>query len=55
MQAIFLAAGPHFKQGITVPKFQNIHVYDLMAYILELDGVPNDGSLDSVRVMLAGE
>ncbi len=55
MQAIFLAAGPHFKQGITVPKFQNIHVYDLMAHILELGGAPNDGSLDSVRVMLAGE
>ncbi len=55
MQAIFLAAGPHFKQGITVPKFQNIHVYDLMAHILELDGAPNDGSLDSVRVMLADE
>ena len=52
MQAIFLAAGPHFKQGITVPEFQNIHLYDLMSYILELEGVENDGSLDSVSFML---
>lgn len=55
MQAIFLASGPHFKKGITVPKFQNIHIYNLMANILELDGVPNDGSLDSVRAMLLNE
>jgi len=55
MQAIFLASGPHFKEGITVPKFQNIHVYDLMASILDLDPAINDGSLDSVRVMLSTE
>ncbi len=52
MQALFLAAGPHFKKDLTVPKFQNIHVYNLMVEILELDGAPNDGRLDSVSVML---
>ncbi|MDX1315679.1 MAG: alkaline phosphatase family protein, partial [Eudoraea sp.] len=53
MQAIFLASGPHFKKGITVPAFQNIHIYELMASILELDGSANDGDLDPVRSMLA--
>jgi predicted AlkP superfamily pyrophosphatase or phosphodiesterase len=52
MQAIFLAAGPSFKAGITAPKFQNIHLYSLMAAILDLNGAPNDGSLDSVAFML---
>ncbi len=53
MQAIFLAAGPHFKKGLTVPKFENIHIYELLTHILNLQAAPNDGSLDSVRVMLA--
>ena len=55
MQAIFLASGPHFRKGITVPKFQNIHIYNLMANILELEGVPNDGNLALVRAMLVNE
>jgi len=52
MQAVFLAAGPHFKKGITVPKFQNIHIYNLLVKILGVNGVDNDGNLDSVRAML---
>lgn len=52
MRALFLAAGPAFRRGATVPPFSNIHVYDLMATILGLTPAPNDGSVDSVRVML---
>jgi predicted AlkP superfamily pyrophosphatase or phosphodiesterase len=52
MQAIFLASGPHFNKGIRVPRFQNIHIYNLMAHILDLDGVENDGTLDSIPSML---
>ena len=52
MQTLFLASGPHFKKGITVPKFENIHVYNIMAHILELEGAPNDGSLSVVAGML---
>ena len=55
MQAIFLASGPHFKKGIKVPKFQNIHIYNLMAYILEIGGAANDGNLEQVRAMLVNE
>lgn len=55
MQALFLASGPHFKKGITVPKFQNIHVYSLLASILDLDPASNDGTLDSVQAMLSTE
>ena len=52
MQAIFLARGPAFKNGITVPPFQNIHLYALLAHLLGVTPAPNDGSLDSVRSVL---
>jgi predicted AlkP superfamily pyrophosphatase or phosphodiesterase len=52
MQAIFLAHGPAFKKDTVVPPFQNIHIYDLMAHLLHIKPAPNDGSLDSVKVML---
>ncbi len=52
MGALFVAEGPAFKRDITVPPFQNIHVYDLICHILGLRPAPNDGSLDSTRAML---
>jgi predicted AlkP superfamily pyrophosphatase or phosphodiesterase len=52
MQATFIAAGPDFRQGAVVPPFQNIHVYELLCHLLGLAPAPNDGSLDSVRVLL---
>lgn len=52
MGAIFVAAGPAFRQRFTAPPFQNIHVYDLICQILGLKPAKNDGSLDSTRAML---
>jgi hypothetical protein len=52
MQAIFLARGPTFKKGVTVPPFQNIHLYVLLAHLLGVTPAPNDGSLDSVESVL---
>ena len=54
MRAIFVADGPAFRDGVVVEPFQNIHVYALLAHLLGLRPAPNDGRLDSVRVMLAG-
>ncbi len=53
MGAIFIAHGPAFRRGITVPPFRNIHVYPLLAKVLGLTPAMTDGSLDSVRAMLA--
>jgi hypothetical protein len=36
MRAIFYAAGPHLKRGITIEEFQNIHLYPLIAKLLRL-------------------
>ncbi|MBE0595526.1 MAG: alkaline phosphatase family protein, partial [Gemmatimonadales bacterium] len=52
MRATFLAMGPAFKRGVTVPPFQNVHVYELLCHALGIPPAANDGSLDSVRAML---
>ena len=52
MGALFVAAGPAFREGLTVSPFQNVHVYSLVASILKLRPAKTDGSLDSVRVLL---
>jgi predicted AlkP superfamily pyrophosphatase or phosphodiesterase len=52
MRAVFLATGPAFRKGVTVPPFQNIHVYALLCELLGLTPAPNDGSRDSVVGML---
>jgi predicted AlkP superfamily pyrophosphatase or phosphodiesterase len=52
MQALFVAAGPAFAEGLVVPAFQNVHIYELLCAVLRLEPAPNDGSVDSVRVML---
>jgi hypothetical protein len=51
MRAIFIARGPAFGKGVVKP-FQNIHIYPLLAKVLELQPAPNDGKLDSVRAVL---
>ena len=52
MGALFVASGPDFRQGLVVPPFQNIHVYDLLARLLQVTPAPNDGSMDSSRTFL---
>jgi predicted AlkP superfamily pyrophosphatase or phosphodiesterase len=52
MRALFVASGPAFRSGAVVEPFQNIHLYSLLARILELKPVPTDGSLDSVKTLL---
>jgi predicted AlkP superfamily pyrophosphatase or phosphodiesterase len=52
MRALFVAAGPAFRQGVTAAPFRNIHIYDLVAGILGLTPAPNDGSPDSTATLL---
>ncbi|NGP77571.1 alkaline phosphatase family protein [Balneolaceae bacterium YR4-1] len=52
MHALFVAKGPAFKSGVTIPEFSNIHIYELMNHLLGTNPAPNDGTLDSVKVML---
>lgn len=52
MHALFVAHGPDFKRGYTAKSFQNVHLYPLMAHLLDVVPAQNDGSLDSVSVIL---
>ena len=43
MHGVFVAAGPAFRQGVTVPPFENIHIYNVFARILGVTPAANDG------------
>lgn len=52
MGALFLAAGPAFGVGRVVRRVRAVDLYELMAHVLGLRPAPNDGALDSIRVVL---
>ncbi|MBT8400709.1 MAG: ectonucleotide pyrophosphatase/phosphodiesterase [Rhodothermia bacterium] len=49
MKAVFVARGPAFKEGISIPEIESIHVYALMADILGIAPAPNQGSVSATR------
>jgi len=52
MFGIFLAGGPGFKNGLQTEPFENIHLYELMAHLLDIKPAPNDGDLETLRHIL---
>jgi len=52
MGALFVAAGPAFREGMTIPRVRAIDLYALMTHILGLRPAPNSGALDSIRTVL---
>ncbi len=52
VNSIFYASGKSFKQNTVVKPFKNIHLYPLMAEILEIEPVEVDGKLDSIKMVL---
>ncbi|KAK3160618.1 hypothetical protein QOZ80_1BG0061980 [Eleusine coracana subsp. coracana] len=44
MRTIFAAHGPRFQRGRTVPSFENVEIYNVIASILNLKSAPNNGS-----------
>jgi len=49
---VFAAAGPAFKQGATVPAFENVHIYNTLARVLGVTPAPNDGGADVATSLL---
>ena len=45
MQAAFVAHGPAFNNGVTLPAFDNVDVYPLLARLLRVAPAPNDGDI----------
>ncbi|HEY4655983.1 MAG TPA: ectonucleotide pyrophosphatase/phosphodiesterase [Cyclobacteriaceae bacterium] len=46
MVGIFYANGPNIKKGIELPAFRNVHVYPLIARILNVSTPPVDGKME---------
>ena len=51
MHGIFIASGPGLKDGLTIDSFSSIHIYEVIAHILDVDTPENDASFDSISVM----
>ena len=43
MRGLFVAAGPAFKRATSVPAFENVSVYNVLAAVLGIAPAPNDG------------
>lgn len=43
MHGLFIASGPAFRAGVVVPRFENVHVYELLCRALDVRPRPNDG------------
>ena len=44
MQAVFIARGPSFRQGVQLPAFDNVDVYPLLARLTGIAPAANDGN-----------
>lgn len=52
MRGLFVAAGPAFRSGATVPPFENVHIYNALAAALGVTPANNDGNLEVARSLL---
>ncbi|XP_008242406.1 PREDICTED: ectonucleotide pyrophosphatase/phosphodiesterase family member 3 [Prunus mume] len=52
MRTIFVGHGPQFARGRKVPSFENVHIYNLVTTILNIQGAPNNGSLSFSKSVL---
>jgi len=52
MGATFLAWGPAVRHGVTLPPFENVHVYPLLCAILGITPAANDGDARLVEQVL---
>lgn len=53
MAAVFIANGPAFRRGTTLPSFENVSVYPLLARLIGIEPEPNQGNLADVEAALA--
>ncbi len=52
MRAIFIAHGPAFREGKTVPGFDNVDVYPLLARLMGIAPADNDGDAQTLLPIL---
>jgi len=52
MHGIFIAHGPAFQRGISIPEVENVHVYNLLCRVLGILPAPNSGDERLVNAAL---
>ncbi len=52
MRALFIARGPSFRSGATLPPFDNVDVYPLLTRLLGIPAAPNDGDPERLQPAL---
>jgi predicted AlkP superfamily pyrophosphatase or phosphodiesterase len=52
LHGLFIAAGPSFRIGLTVGRFENVEIYNLLTTVLGLDPAPNDGDPEKLAHIL---
>ena len=55
MHGFFLAHGPSFARGVTLPAFENVNVYALLCAVLGLTPAEHDGDTAVTRAALRSE
>lgn len=50
--SVFFAHGPSFRKGLNVPPFDTVDLYPLMCKLLGINPLPNNGSLEHVKMTL---
>jgi predicted AlkP superfamily pyrophosphatase or phosphodiesterase len=53
MAALFIAHGPSFRRGVVLPPFDNVDVYPLLAGLIGVTPLANDGNLADLKPALA--
>ena len=52
MAALFVAHGPAFRRGVSLPSFDNVDIYPLVAALIGVKPEPNDGDLADLKAGL---
>jgi predicted AlkP superfamily pyrophosphatase or phosphodiesterase len=52
MHGLFVAHGPAFRQGVTLPAVENVHVYNLLCTLMGVEAAPNSGDDRLARAIL---
>jgi predicted AlkP superfamily pyrophosphatase or phosphodiesterase len=52
MHGLFVAAGPRVRQGVVVPAFENVHIYNFLCEVLGVRPAANDGDPGVIRTFL---
>ena len=52
MHGIFMANGPAFKRGSSVPSLSNTDAYQVFCHVLDIEEAPNNGTFERVKPLL---